>query len=398
MQCETHRRSRRHQPARFASQIVAGCLGVLLLSAAPSVLQAQTVAGSSVYVRTDSDTTTVVAPRLHVGAPVGDATRIDLVYTADVWTSASIDIRTSASRRVNPPSVPGAPAVPVTEQRDEIDTSITHELDTMTLAGSYRYSHEPDYESHGGTLGSSFSFADKSATLDLRLAGAFDQVGRAGDPGFHRAVRNLGARVSFTQVLDRQMFAQVIYELMDAHGYNSSPYRFVGVGTPNGLCSGKAYYCIPEVSPDERLRHALGANLRRALGESFSIGVGYRFYLDDWHVMSHTLLGELAWNATRHLMFALRYRFYTQSAAAHYRPSYDISETSREYYTNDKELSAFGSHRIAFDIEHSFELDTSGHQLDVVLSVAPSLFQYTNYLPIKQITALEMTLATVFKL
>ena len=37
-----------------------------------------------------------------------------------------------------------------------------------------------------------------------------------------------------------------------------------------------------------------------------------------------------------------------------------------------------------------------GASLEVVLSVAPSLFSYTNYSPLRQITALEVTLGTVF--
>jgi hypothetical protein len=358
-------------------------VGCLALHGVP--VQAQVIAGSAVYVRQDSDHTTVIAPRLHVGAPVDDATRVDLVYTTDIWTSASIDIRASASK-------------PVTEQRDELTGSVTHQFNDVSVNGAYRYSHESDYESHGGTLGASFDLAEKSTTLDLRLSGAFDEVGRAGDPGFHRPVRNMGARVGITQLLDSQTYIQVLYELMDAHGYNSSPYRFIGIGTANALCSTAAYYCIPEASPSERVRHAFAVNFKHALGNSFSVGLGYRFYLDSWDVMSHTLLGELAWNMSRDTILSLRYRFYTQGSASHYSSHYDVGDSTRQYYTNDKELSSFQSHRVALDLEHAFTLDERGHELDVVLSAAPSIFLYSNYVPLNQITAIELTLATVLKL
>jgi hypothetical protein len=380
MSCITERLGREARNARFYFCLV-GC--VALLPAAK--VDAQTVAGTAVYVRADSDRTVVVAPRWHVGAPVGDATHLDFVYTADVWTSASIDIRTSASK-------------PVTEQRDELTTSLSHDWNDFTLSVSHRYSHEPDYLSQGGTITGSYSFADKSATLDLRLAGAFDQVGRAGDPNFGRSARNLSARLGFTQVLDPRTFVQVIYELMNAEGYNSSPYRFVGIGTSNGLCNAMALYCIPETNPSERLRHAIAVNLRRALGDSFSIGLGYRFYLDDWDVRSHTLLGELSYSPEPLLIFSLRYRFYMQGSASQYRPTYDSSDTGRQYFSNDKELSTFSSHRLALDVERAFELDERGHQFILNLSVAPSRFIYSNYLPVSQITAFEVTLATVLKL
>jgi hypothetical protein len=386
---ETQRHGRGEKTVHRCGQLAAALLLPLMAASTATITttaRAQVVAGTAVYVRKDSDQTTVIAPRWHVGAPVTETTHLDFVYTVDVWTSASIDIRTSASK-------------PITEQRDEMDTSVSQELGNLTLTGSYRYSHEPDYVSHGGTVGASYAFADKAATLDLRLAGAFDQVGRAGDPHFDRPVQNLSARLGFTQVLDTKTFAQVVYEVMNAHGYNSSPYRFIGVDTTNGLCGTTAIYCVPESNPNERLRHAVALNIRRALGDKFSLGLGYRFYLDSWQVMSHTVLAELAFNPVPELLFALRYRFYTQGSAEQYSSTYDVADTtSPKFYTNDKELSTFISHRIALDIERDFELDARGHRLNVILSAAPSLFKYSNYAPLSQITAIEITLATVLQL
>src|SRR5262245_22825665 len=85
-----------------------GCIAV------PARSRAQEAA-TAIYGRTDSDQTVVVAPRLRVQAALAESTRASVVYAVDVWTSASIDIRTSASK------------VPVTEQRDEIDASLDHE-------------------------------------------------------------------------------------------------------------------------------------------------------------------------------------------------------------------------------------------------------------------------------
>lgn len=56
-------------------------LPIALLSAAS--LQAQD-ASSTLYVRTDTDHTTVVTPRVHAGSSVGPSTRIDATYTADI--------------------------------------------------------------------------------------------------------------------------------------------------------------------------------------------------------------------------------------------------------------------------------------------------------------------------
>lgn len=390
---DRNRRSRREKTAVLWVGWLAGALLFALTGAA----HAQVIAGTSVYVRQDTDKTTVIAPRLHVGAPVDDRTRVDLVYTADVWTSASVDIRASASK-------------PVTEQRDEIDATVTHEWEDLSLSGAYRYSHEYDYESHGASLTGAYSFADKAATLDFRLSAAFDDVGRAGDPNFNRNVRNLATRVGITQTIDRYSFVQVAYEIMDAHGFNSSPYRFIGLGTDDGICGvganglpnmpgpERALHCPPETLPTDRLKHAFAFNIRRAFGEQFSAGVGYRFFIDNWGVMSHTGLVELGYLIDPELLLSLRYRFYTQGDAKYYKRTYETSDLNLGYYTNDKELSSFMSHRLALDLEKSFELDQRGHLFTVIVSVAPSLFLYSDYAPLSSIKAIEVTLATVLKL
>lgn len=350
---------------------------------------AQVMAGSSVYVRTDTDKTTVIAPRWHVGAPVADRTRVDFVYTADVWTSASIDIRTSASKR------------PVTEQRDEINTTVTQEWDDFSLSGTYRYSHEYDYQSHGGTLSGSYAMAEKSTTLDFRLGATFDAVGRAGDQNFDRNVRNTNLRLGLTQLIDQNTFVQAAYEIMDSNGFNSSAYRYVGFGTSDGLCKEQPdkMYCVPERNPNDRMKHAIVASARRALGENFSLGLGYRFYLDNWAVSSHTGTVELGWLASHDLLIAVRYRFYMQGAAKHYKRRFEQSDANTmTAFSNDKELSAFMSHRLALDFEKEVDLDDRGHKLSLVLSVAPSIFMYSNYAPLSQISAIETTLATVFRL
>jgi hypothetical protein len=224
------------------------------------------------------------------------------------------------------------------------------------------------------------------------LAASRDQVGRAGDPGFERAARNLSARIGLTQLLDTETFVQLVYEVMSAHGYNSSPYRYVGIGTADGRCRGGAFYCIPEANPSERLRHAFALNARRALGERWALGLGYRFYLDDWAVRSHSALGELSFSPIQALMLTLRYRFYSQSAASQYRSSFSVSDSAQEYFSNDKELSTFMSHRVALELEYNAD------NWSLIAAIAPSTFQYADYLPVPRIDALELTLAVRVKL
>jgi len=340
---------------------------------------------AALYIRSDSDRTTVIAPRVRGQVAIDEQTEISAVYSVDVWTSASIDIMTSASQ------------VPVTEQRDEIDLAVDHELTDVTLTLAYRYSVEPDYVSHGVSGGFGYDFADNNATLAVGLSASSDAVGRAGDPDFDRASGTVGARFSFTQVLSARSLAQVVYEVGRVGGYQVSPYRFVAIGG-NGLCTssvtspGLAALCVPETSPGARLRHAVALEAKHALSESLSIDGMYRFYLDDWGIVSHTLRGEGVFSLDAETLLAVSYRLYLQGPADHYQPRYDVPQT---YVTSDKELSTLSSHRLGLELEHTWTTERSG-ALTAALSLGGIYYAYSDFLPLDSITALEVTTSLVY--
>lgn len=430
-----HKAQRHGHPragARLSAFLVTACLLSTLFTRSAAGQEAAASASAGLYVRTDSDKTDVITPRLRVTAPLGSETTVDVVYSVDVWSSASIDIRTSASQNVQDINSSKSDASlidvskrtkPVTERRDQIDLGLAHVMDTLSLNGSYRYSSEPDYKSHGGSLGFSLDMAQRASTLELSVGGSLDVVGRADDPLFEEGVRNLNVRTAFTQVLTQDLLVQLIYELGNNHGYLASPYRYVAPGSWDGRCKNfpqapdyAVYQCIPEHVPSDRLRHAIAATGRQALGSMFSLGASYRFYIDSWSVLSHTAQADLAFIPLEHTFFSLGYRFYTQTSADFYRSSYPRNpdfatigfqdgpnSTLRnafagEYYTVDKELSALDSHRVSLDIEQHFDLSAGG-QIKALASLAPTFYTFHNFKPFAGIgiTAFEATVALVFE-
>jgi hypothetical protein len=350
----------------------------------PAHAQAQNdVAQATVYVRADGDHTTIVTPALHVGAQITEGTRVDLTYTVDVWTSASVDIVTGAT-----PSV--------TEQRDEVDVALAQTLGDVTLGASYRHSIENDYESNGGSLGASFDFAQKNATLALVVRALADQIWAAGGDKLKRPASTLSARLAFTQILDRDTLGQLSYELGRQSGYLASPYRFVriadDVGSLPSTCVVPLDMCLPERAPDEHLRHAVALQLRRALSSDVSLGAGYRFYFDDWELSSHTAEADLALAPSDSWLLDLSYRFYTQSKAGQYRPFYTL-DALPAYYSSDKELSTLTTHRFQLELTKLWELDSDGTRLRTVLLAAPTLYAYSDFPLLDQIVAFELTLS-----
>jgi hypothetical protein len=354
-----------------------------LLASLPLLVRADALS-SAVFVRTDSDHTVVISPRARVEKQLGAASTVDVSYAADVWTSASVDIRASASR-------------PVTEQRDELDFALSHTLEDLTLTTSYRYSVENDYESHGATGGGSLNLADNNTTLALNLYGFLDSVGRSGDPKFDRGLATLGTRFSFTQVLDSKMLAQATYELAHLDGYQASPYRFVGIGGTGFGCLG-AVQCLAEHEPDARTRHAFAVLLRRALTDQISLGGNYRFYLDNWGLSSHTLAVQLGWTMSGDTSLALRYRFYTQDGVRFYKPIYATLPTKDEFTTRDREQSPMHDHRIGLDLQQKAGIGGErGATLVFNAGVGGDFYTYDDFVGLKSTKALELTFAVTLE-
>jgi hypothetical protein len=208
------------------------------------------------------------------------------------------------------------------------------------------------------------------------------------------------------QLIDPSTYVQLEYELGHARGYQASPYRYVGIGTDDGTCEidnddvdpdEPIAFCARETNPELRVRHAIAARARRALGDMLSIGADYRFYLDSWNVLSHTLGADVVLTPAEHTSLGLRYRFYHQGAADHYRKRYR-RERDDGLYTRDKELSPLVSHKVALDLEQAFSLDARGRTLRALVSVGPVFYSYSDYLLLDSITALDATLSLVLDL
>ena len=195
-----------------------------------------------------------------------------------------------------------------------------------------------------------------------------------------------------------------MYELSRLDGYLSSPYRFVRIATDAGRCRARA-------SISRRSRAAIrwrcacrnatrtcacathsGSKRGARSAQSLSLGANYRFYIDDWGIVSHTAGVDATWVPAEAWLLSLGYRFYTQSAASHYAPFYAPAPLP-EHYTSDKELTQLSSHRIQLELVRAFALDDLGSALRTVLRVAPAYFMYDNFPLLDSMRVLEVTLS-----
>ena len=353
--------------------------------------------GVSLFVRVDTDRTTVVSPRVAAAATFDrDRTTVRGSYMADVWTSASIDIRTAASiRRPREPGQQDGEYRAITEQRDQLDLSISHEVDDVTLGASYYYSGENDYWSHGFAVRSVQELPGNSTTIEEALTYSHDVVGRAGDPTFAGPLDGFGVGLVLPQIFSPDVLAPIVYDGTYRTGYQSSPYRYVGLGG-DGLCGGTAILCVPEAHPSTRIRNAVVAQARFAFGSAASAGLGYRFYPDDWGAISHSARAHIPWIPDRGHTITLAYRFYTQGAAAFYMSVYpnreDILNVSR-----DRELSPMFSNRLALSYQGGAPL-AEGVTLKFAIAVGGTAFVYPDFVGLDEVYALDTSLSFTLEL
>lgn len=330
--------------------------------------------------RTDSNATTVLSPRGHATAVAGDALVLDAAYAIDAWSGASIDVMTAATSTIR-------------ETRHELSGGAGWRGEGFTIGGTYRWSTEPDYWSHGGSLRTAVELFDRNTTLALDVFGASDVVGRAGDPAFRRPVWNVGGRVTYTQLIDKKTLGEISWESQRVAGFQASPYRFVAVGG-DGTCSSLAPLCLPEQHPNERWRHAANLRARRALGKRLSLGLEYRYYFDSWGVQSHTLHPDVALVPTRRALrgdtISLHYRYYTQGEARFYLPRYFELE-GLGYLTRDRKLSAMFSHSLGPSYVHRFPSGNTGIQPLLGVSLSYSLLRYLAFVGLERVHAGELT-------
>lgn len=336
-----------------------------------------TLASSSVYVRADTDRTTVVSPEIRAAAAVGERVTVEASEVVDAWTGASIDVITAATGTIR-------------ERRFETNAQVGYRGDLWAFALGLRHSFENDYGSLGGSLRLAADVFQRNTTLALVGFGSTDAVGRAGDPGFRRGVVQLGGRVSVTQVLTRSTLAELQWESVRLEGYQASPYRFVGVGG-DGVCGGRAVFCLPEHVPDGRLRNAPSIRLRQALSTRASLGCDYRFYFDSWGLQSHTIEPDLAWLMGRSGTLSVSFRHHTQGRADFYRARYLGLDGSEGFFTRDRKLSTFSYHGVGLSYVHDLRLRDEGTVLQLGARAAFTRFHYLEFLGLERVSVLETT-------
>jgi hypothetical protein len=382
----------RLQLRRFSAQAECALLVALAsmwLGQAPVAAQ-EWSAGADLLLYTDTDAVQVVSPQAHVRRALDDeGGLLSARFTVDVVTAASVDVVTHATSSFR-------------ETRYELGLSAAKAFGAHLPSLTYRYSHEPDYVSHGGQLGWRSRLGTPDSVLSLGYGLTHDLVLRHGTSrnAFSETSLTHDAQISLAQTLSSKSIVRFGYGLVVQTGYLEKPYRHVPLFTPESVVAARdagdrldrstfdeyrESLRPPEEVPDLRIRHALSVRGLHHLPDArTTLRLDYRFYFDDWGLLAHTIEPAVrarireAWDLT---IFARAHR---QSSASFWRRVYEVDEagTVPRFRSVDRDLSAYTT----LTAGGRFGWDTASVSLYVDLSVAHT--RYDAFLYRDRLTAL----------
>ncbi len=162
---------------------------------------------------------------------------------------------------------------------------------------------------------------------------------------------NLGFNLS--QILSRSLQGTLSFDYVQQSGLLSTPFqRVYFADVENSFIEDFALADDVERLPGTRTKLAFGGRLHAYLNERFVVRSFYRFYTDDWGVVSHTANLELPVKIGP--LFTLRpaYRYYVQTAADQFA-AFDEHLSTSTFYTSDYDLSAFVANQYSLGLSYT---------------------------------------------
>ncbi len=159
--------------------------------------------------------------------------------------------------------------------------------------------------------------------------------------------------VSFSQILTKNIQGSLFFDLVVQEGLLSTPYhRVYFADRPNSFIEDFQLADDNENLPTSRFKIPIGARLNFYINEYIVIRSYYRYYDDDWGIISHTASIELPIKIASKFTIAPLYRYYSQTASDYFAPK-EVHLSTDEYYTSDYDLSAFDANQFGVAIKYT---------------------------------------------
>ncbi len=254
------------------------------------------------------------------------------------------------------------------DTRVALSGSWTQDLDRLTRATvGGNLSVEFDFRSIGLNASLSRDFNQRNTTLSFGLAGEFDTINPEGGipiplaamlPAGQAPARQgqdesktvIDAIVGLTQVINRETLMQFNYGLSQSSGYHSDPFKILSRVDGN---TGATIDYIFENRPDSRMKHSFYWLTRYHFTRDV-LGTSYRFFIDDWGILSHTLDMTYRWKLKDKHFLEPHLRYYQQTEADFYRVGVSNNAPLPNKASADYRLAAFTAYTVGFSYGWDF--------------------------------------------
>jgi hypothetical protein len=288
---------------------------------------------------------TVQGPEVLVRKKVSDSLSLTAGYYEDMISSASIDVKLSAS--------------PYHEIRRQENGGFDYLHGKTTYSAGYIHSREPDYIADTTYYSVSQDMFGDLTTLTLGYRRGWDQIFRdikqpngqiVNDPTFHERADHRGWSLSLSQILTRNAILNFNYELLTDQGYLANPYRKILY-----LVSPTVELQAPQVYPNTRTSNAASLQLKYYLPWRAALTAQYRFYRDTWEVVGNTVEFDYTLPVWKHWIFDGSLRYYTQTHASFYSDLFPRADY-QNFMARDRELAAFDSYTAGAGASYQFNV------------------------------------------
>jgi len=247
---------------------------------------------------------------------------------APVGSREAIDAITTASRPISNDAYRDFVKV-----RNELQAGLARGPATV----DYYYSTESDYLAQQVGAHYNHDLAGRQLNLAVGTSYGWDAVEPLADSDTQTGPdtrTTLHGNVVATSILTPSSIVRFGVELNEVQGLQHNPYRHVYAGGTS----------VAERHPDHRQRADAFMKFNQYLPNRSSLKLNYRFYRDDWGIVSHEVGTRLAQYLTRGFYAQYQYRWYAQTAADFYRPEYETASGVEGYLTGDYRMGPLSSH------------------------------------------------------
>ena len=280
---------------------------------------------------------TIQGPSVLVRKKVGDNLSLSANYYEDMISSASIDVKLSAS--------------PYHETRRQESVAADYLHGKSTYSAGFITSKEPDYKANTEYFAVSQDMFGDLTTLTLGYRRGWDRVYRdiktpqgfiENDPTFHERADHRGYSLSLTQILTRNAILGFNYELLTDQGYLANPYRKVRFLSPG---QGAGFTLADQVYPTTRTSSSASLQLKYYLPYRAALTGQYRFFHDTWGITARTAEVDYTHPVRKHLILDGSFRYYHQGSADFYSDLFPRANY-QNFMGRDRELAAFNSYTV----------------------------------------------------